>query len=793
MKQALGLAVSGTEVRLAHLVTDKGQLRIESLERARLKTTLEYQSQGSDNANEPPTEMKDAFGLKESPSGKPTGENADKQESANLEILYKLLEKYTRKKIKVAFNIPLSMTSYQRQDGSFAAAAQSLVERSGGTDREAGPNYGQETLKSQDGSTIVMFYERNPPTLSLLREINSFLHGNVYFGLMDTSEVALVNLARSSINLEPDKITTIVYIEDEFTRLIFLRGQDLFHVSSIIYEDASSPNILEVIYRKLLYEQDEAHIPEISTILLAGKSSRFNAREFFAGRFQEIMVGYLASELPGNSPTDDAQHATFSEFAVPIALAWKLLEPKHPAFIPLNLLPQELQDQQKVLKLSYHGYALLALTGLVAFFLTWQILRLRVQINSTRSKNSGLELKVKTNQATVDRVLTLEEELKRLRKNTALSDSLSQGHDEFLVFLQKLNASVESTGSLWVDEILKHTEGFEIKGTSLNREKIPLVAEKLEQAGLRRVTRSESGSRKVFLFELERYNSPSSFEFSETGVRIIDVNKYSRGGSLILKKEDAQQLPAPPMTGPPTAQAASAPAQRPPTLDGAINDEEAGARQSASSKGVARPAAFTQPAKEKTQAAGSSEPEPVKRSRQEQSLPDRSKLPPSFAVATVNGIAEKNNGWFTPANASTNDKVQTTTASPNIKVQPKSQSMNGTVETARPSPVAQDATGRREMETRTATSPPDIAQPEIFRGYSIQAVSSSTKELAEQYLATYRKQGYDAVVEKYYDASKGMERYRVLVGIFPSRSAAEKKAEQMVGVPMQGYRIVGLK
>jgi hypothetical protein len=92
MTHAFGLAVSGTEVRLAHLVSHKGQLRIESLERAKLKTTLEYQLQGSDNANAPLPDAKDAFGGKDSHSERETRENSYKQDNANVEILYKLLE-----------------------------------------------------------------------------------------------------------------------------------------------------------------------------------------------------------------------------------------------------------------------------------------------------------------------------------------------------------------------------------------------------------------------------------------------------------------------------------------------------------------------------------------------------------------------------------------------------------------------------------------------------------------------------------------------------------------------------
>jgi hypothetical protein len=80
--------------------------------------------------------------------------------------------------------------------------------------------------------------------------------------------------------------------------------------------------------------------------------------------------------------------------------------------------------------------------------------------------------------------------------------------------------------------------------------------------------------------------------------------------------------------------------------------------------------------------------------------------------------------------------------------------LNGAAETVRPNAVAPGATGRPEPETRAVTASANVVEPEIFRGYSIEAASTSTKELAEQYVATYRKQGYDAAVEKYYDAAK---------------------------------------
>ncbi|MGH7453639.1 MAG: hypothetical protein ACRENG_19985, partial [bacterium] len=95
MKQAIGLAVSGTEVRLAHLINHNGQIRIEGLERARLKTTLENQPEDKGEAKLGEPGAKDAFGLKDASSEKAPDDNEQKSDNGNLEILYRLLEKYT--------------------------------------------------------------------------------------------------------------------------------------------------------------------------------------------------------------------------------------------------------------------------------------------------------------------------------------------------------------------------------------------------------------------------------------------------------------------------------------------------------------------------------------------------------------------------------------------------------------------------------------------------------------------------------------------------------------------------
>jgi len=797
MKQALGLAVSGTEVRLAHLTNQNGQIRIAGLERARLQTTLESQLADGDAAKLDDAEAKDAFGLQEATDGKESrknGQKSDNGNSGNLEILYRLLEKYTKKKVKIAFNIPLSMVTYQRPD-----AAATRVEA---TEKGVESSFEQKIVAAHDGSSLLMSYEKHPPTMALVREVNDFVRGNLYMALMDSTEVALANLARRSNECEADKISAIVYIEDDFTRLIFMRGKDLLHVSSIIHENTASPDILEVIYRKLIYEQDEVEIPELAAILLAGKCSRINAADFFASHFPTARVHYLSSSLVANSSATGTQAGLFSEFAVPIALAWKTLEPKSPFFIPTNLLPQDVLDQQQVLKLNYHGYILLALTGLATFFITWQIMNLKGNIRETRKKNMQLEMQIANNQETVDRVMMLDNQCQRLKKSMTLSDSLSRGHDEFVAFLQKLNAGLGRVGNIWADEIVTHNDGFSVRGSAMSRDAIPLLAEKLGNASLRQMTRVDSERQRVFSFSLERYNEPDTMKSATQGLSSIDAARYAGNGKLILSKAGVR--PAPPATNGATSNGVtpspvitrpldSRPSQAS-TPVAASKTREAATNGTAAPPPVIRQASATPAANRnelnKTTVASNS----AATTRKSELAAPASKVETKTEEKLVDNMVR--NRQSAERNSSVASSASKTGSSPAQK------SSNGISAEAVFNPLAESPDAQtpaapqqnsNSMVSVATAAKPENAPPAIYRGYTIEAATSYTKELAEQFASAYRKQGYDAAVERYSDERTNAQKYRVLIGAFPTRPAAEQKAAQMAGILMKDYRVVGLK
>ncbi|UCE06254.1 MAG: SPOR domain-containing protein [bacterium] len=521
-KEAVGIAINGRDVKIAHVSIDKHRLAVDFLESAILLTDIEsaVRKRAAEKAEMPLIEQEDdVFTLKSSyetgglaDSGTGSGDNAD--------VLYSLLRKFAIRKIKVAFNISPSQVSYQDLD-THLDYDQNVFK---GKLRQTIENWkkGFNALENvsvvtrSDGTLCNVSCElQQPPIIDILERLNSFYKGNLYLSLMDPNEISLVNLTRNSYNFSAyNEITVIVEIEAEFSRIIFMKGSDLFIVSPIISE-GFNPDINDIIYSKIIYELDNYNIPEVSNILLASKASSLTAKEFFEKKFPKTKVGFIISQPLSESISTPFKREDLSEYAIPIALAWKLVDDKSDNFIQTNLLPAQIINRQKVLGLSLVGYLILILLGLTAFILTWQITANKLEINRFNRKNLSLQQQIDHSESTVQKVRQTEEEIAKLKKRIAFSDSLSQGSDMLLSFLEKLNQSALEVKSVWIDEVKNTNRGLAVKGRALKRSSVPDIAEALGAAQIKKLTRTTSKIQRIFNFEMEvdwtKENFPSRF------------------------------------------------------------------------------------------------------------------------------------------------------------------------------------------------------------------------------------------------------------------------------------------
>lgn len=848
MRTAIGLALSGREVRLAMLGNYKGDISVLALDTIFLDNSLEYEIPSLENVEaDPMAESKDVFGLKDLKEEKSQrGPDTEKVDS-NLEILYKFLYKYLSKKTRIGLNIPVSMAQYQRLD---------RVQETDGSgpaweaDRYKDHSVQQHLLKTADGATLALTHDQYPPFLTLLQEVNDFLGKKLFFGTMDSTELAVASLARASEYVRDDKTTAIVYVEDDFTRLIFLQGRELLHISSIINENAASPQILDIIYRRLLYEIDQAKIADLDNVLLAGRCARIFAKKFFAEKFPDAYIAYLHTHALGSLPVEEEkQKERFSEFAVAIALAWKQLEPKRDLFFPHNFIPRDLRDQQEILKLDRYGYALLAITGLLAFFITFQIIGLRNETRRTSMENKRLKTEIERERTAVNQVLNLEDERMKLHSNLVLADSLAKKHNAFLLFLKKLNTSVQFTGNVWIDEVSKTGEEYSVRGAATSRLNIPVLADRLGGAMLDRVTREGAGNQRLYRFSMNGITFPNKDEEIDSGIirlanfttvknfaRDLFTGNYRLRPPMLHSRLNRNESTGATKTGR-SASGQTFTSQRT-NLDRVDRAATAAANGHTLPERVSPAAGAAQsrenhdnpnPKNRPAYAAGFAE---SRENRVTNVTPGgrqplkQNTTPPPHKSSTTRGVAAAEAGGGKVQNSKSTNMQQlsaqkptnghrsaslataSTPAANNGHSPMNSQTyangkLAGSGRAEKSAPLSSTSRDRsREASSQVAHngSPANrrsVRQPVDERRYFIEVATTYDRALAEKYATACRQKGLNASIAVYYDRARQRRLYRVLIGNYPSRQNAEKAHRLLTAAlgpeAMQNTRIIAIE
>jgi len=93
----------------------------------------------------------------------------------------------------------------------------------------------------------------------------------------------------------------------------------------------------------------------------------------------------------------------------------------------VNLLPSEVREGQRVFKLAWHGYALLALLFFGAFFFTMQISQKSKEIRELRDVLVLKESQKAENLTLSNSIVALEEQLNRYRTSSRCTIRSSPG------------------------------------------------------------------------------------------------------------------------------------------------------------------------------------------------------------------------------------------------------------------------------------------------------------------------------------------------------------------------------
>ncbi len=506
-KTAIGLFVDGIDVKFAHISFKNKQFKLEEVKTVNLVKKLEEIQASA----EPLTSGLEGLDMMDTGletadlTETTTGEDADKE--SNRSVLYSLLSDFPTSAYKLVYSVSEPSVYYQAFEDSFGLDGmklkRKLVEQLAQV-RATKPNVDAvEYVPAADGQVLSIIREDGLSLLKILEGIKEFIGRVPRIPFLETSDVSLMNLVRANYELGEEDISVIVYIGNEFSRLIFMKGQYFFHFAPVISEGRSTPNIENTLYSRILLEQDSAGIMRIDRIFLAGEAHKVELKQFLAPQFPESPIEYLIPSTLDTNVIPDSVAEITSEYAVPISAALRALEPKNSLFYSIDLLPIDVHEGQKVFKLAWHGYLLMLLIFASTLYFTTRIIGTNDDVKRARSDLQQKQFQLSENQRLQTILNNLQAENQRYVSALAVYDSIVPNYNQWSRFFYHITNNLDDLKSVWIKDIITRPDkSIELTGYTTDRSKIPSMANMFQRATLQSVELQDIRGKTVYKFDM---------------------------------------------------------------------------------------------------------------------------------------------------------------------------------------------------------------------------------------------------------------------------------------------------
>ena len=504
-KSVLGLFIDGLDVKLAHLTVKRNTVVVQDLRSATFVTRLQEQKPMDANASMM-TDSNDAFNLS---SSQPQEVNSEAGSDDNNAVLLGLLSQYPTNKYSLTYSLAEPAIYYHVLESDFGLKGKKLKDRildELKNIRSFQPHSDAvDAIKTDEGNLLCIVREDGLSLINSLENIKGFIGGRLpLIPAIDSADISLMNMVRLNYALEQQEVTVIIYVGVEFTRLIFMRGNHFYQFAPILGEGYDAPNLQNTVYSRLLLEQDNLAIPHIRRIVLAGESKRVGFKEFLQQQLPDQEIDYLLAPKLDTSPLSPEQQDAISEYAVPIAAAWKVINPVDPNMYRINLLPASIKEGQRVFKLAWHGYVIMLTLFLATLFFTFQIGQKMKEIKDMREVLTLKESQRAENETLSNSIQALQEQLARYKTSLALYDTLVPGSERWSKVFAQLSHGVEDLNSIWLSDFTSGTDGkLLMNGFTVYRTRIPRLATLFDNSLLKEVNVQEIRKETVYKYKIE--------------------------------------------------------------------------------------------------------------------------------------------------------------------------------------------------------------------------------------------------------------------------------------------------
>lgn len=487
--EAIGLTLDGEELRLARLRKRRGRLEIVALERVHLSEEGQR-----DDVKPEDSHYLEVMGLAEAGGPGPAGEQSRAGDSslqsapaAAVEeapdavtpaerTLHNTLFRHAGKGLRLGLTLEQEDVAFTTLDNPKGLPPRKLRRQVREELTRLDPAIGEDAFDfvPRNGQSVLAFSHNG--TMGLLDRVcrvNDTLPDPLRLELVDVSEIALINLLKGLV-APTVGISILIYVGNEFSRLLFFRDGGLYDLSPVIHEGVSAVGNLSQCYGRIVAELDVAGVDTVDDIYVAGGADTEEYRSFFAER----LPGCRVQGLPYADvlEADAGQLEEAGAFALSISLAWKILDGHRKTFADTNFLPAEMRRRWWSRALAWHGWVLLACCAT-----TLAVAAVAASLIDARSVAARADLKATEIliTAAIPGAQAVDELTRRIavvREQGALVDSLRPSGIPASGLVQHLTGAIQELNSLWLTDLSLSDGVFSVQGVSLYGNRIHHLA-----------------------------------------------------------------------------------------------------------------------------------------------------------------------------------------------------------------------------------------------------------------------------------------------------------------------------
>lgn len=510
---AIGLFVDGLTLQIAALCKQKGQIKlidanllsmVTRVETFAMKEPVYAEDFVGDGSEGMPLDITSEIEKDENLKVEPLPEDF----SDNASVLESELSTYSHRKYKLGISVSEPEIYYalfttdwgQKGDDLKKSIIENLaIEKPSASDLTVNDI---QALKIANNSILAVVRGSEFHLINILDQARQRL-GNkaTRISFVEGAEISLANLVKKNYKFEPNEISVILYVGHEFSRLIFMEGNELFGISQLIGEGIDAVDISHTIYSRLLLELDNLNLKKMDNIILCGEACEADTLSFLRDKFStEVDIDYLNF----NNLEANGIDPLLSRFAIPIGVAWRALEPADRDSYQIDLVPKSVRERQKIYKLGIWGWLLLLLLPILTFSLTTKMASLNKEVQNLESEYVAKQSHLETLQEPKKQLEELKLKLSSYENIMTQLDPLLIGTKTWSHFLTRVSNTARYIGGIWVTEIRTLSENrLSLTGYSLYRSRIPQFSNRLGNTVLNKVEVQEIRERTVYNFQIE--------------------------------------------------------------------------------------------------------------------------------------------------------------------------------------------------------------------------------------------------------------------------------------------------